>query len=110
MKSRPSLPILLSLLLATWSASTRAADSAPPAAAPPAGSEVVVWHGYRASERTALEKAVAAYNAAHPGAPATAVVSARPFPPLRVRASDRVADGLLAPAWLLRVLYRCSSS
>src|SRR5690349_12286491 len=51
MKSRSSLSLLLVLLLASWSASARAA-------------EVVVWHGYRAAERTALEKVVAAYNAA----------------------------------------------
>ena len=51
MKSRSLIPVLLLWLLVSWSGSARAA-------------EVVVWHGYRASERTALEKAVAAYNAA----------------------------------------------
>ena len=33
-----------------------------------ASAELVVWHSYRAEERAALEKVVAAYNAAKPGA------------------------------------------
>ncbi len=42
---------LLLLTLTLWASVARAA-------------EVVVWHGYRAAERSALEKVVAAYNAA----------------------------------------------
>jgi arabinogalactan oligomer/maltooligosaccharide transport system substrate-binding protein len=53
MKRRPPFPLLLLLALVCWSGLARAA-------------EVVVWHGYRASERAALEKVVAAYNAAQP--------------------------------------------
>lgn len=49
----PLFPLLL-LLLAVWSGGVHAA-------------EVVVWHGYRAAERTALEKAVAAYNTTRGG-------------------------------------------
>ena len=52
MTSRPlPSPLLLALLL--WGSLASAA-------------EVVVWHGYRASERTALEKVVATYNASLP--------------------------------------------
>jgi len=51
MNRRSSVPLLLLLCLFCWAASARAA-------------EVVVWHGYRASERTALEKVTAAFNAA----------------------------------------------
>jgi arabinogalactan oligomer/maltooligosaccharide transport system substrate-binding protein len=46
---------LLLLALVSWAGESRAA-------------EVVVWHGYRASERAALEKVVAAYNASPAGA------------------------------------------
>ncbi|QRK08303.1 extracellular solute-binding protein [Archangium violaceum] len=53
MKRCRSFPLLFLLILVSWAGLARA-------------SEVVVWHGYRASERTALEKIVAAYNAAHP--------------------------------------------
>jgi arabinogalactan oligomer/maltooligosaccharide transport system substrate-binding protein len=51
MKRRPSFPLLFLLALVSWTGLARAA-------------EVVVWHGYRSSERAALEKVVATYNAA----------------------------------------------
>jgi arabinogalactan oligomer/maltooligosaccharide transport system substrate-binding protein len=50
MKNRPPFPSLLLLALVSWAGMARA-------------TEVVVWHGYRASERAALEKIVTAYNA-----------------------------------------------
>lgn len=53
MKSRPLPSPLLLLALLLWGSLASAA-------------EVTVWHGYRASERVALEKVAAAYNASLP--------------------------------------------
>ncbi len=36
-----------------------------------ASADLVVWHGYRAEEKAAIEKIVASYNAAHPNAHVT---------------------------------------
>jgi len=40
-------------------------------AAAAAQGELVVWHSYRAAEKAAIEKVVAAYNGSHPGAKVT---------------------------------------
>src|SRR5437588_4213471 len=41
------------------------------AAAPAGAAEIVVWHAYRAGEKSALEKVAAAYNASHPSTKVT---------------------------------------
>ncbi|WP_434390991.1 sugar ABC transporter substrate-binding protein [Melittangium boletus] len=51
MRCRSAVPLLLLSWLLCWLPSARAAD-------------LTVWHGYRASERAALEKVVATFNAA----------------------------------------------
>src|SRR5205085_9826385 len=52
---------------------------------------LVVWHSYRAQEKAAIEKVVAAYNATHPEARATTL--AVPFDALADKISAAVPRG-----------------
>lgn len=56
-----------------------------------AAADVVVWHSYRAEEKAAIEKVVAAYNAAHPDAHVTTL--AVPFDAFADKISAAVPRG-----------------
>lgn len=56
-----------------------------------AGADLVVWHSYRAEEKAAMEKVVAAYNASHPGAKVTTL--AVPFDAFADKISAAVPRG-----------------
>jgi arabinogalactan oligomer/maltooligosaccharide transport system substrate-binding protein len=56
-----------------------------------AAAELVVWHSYRAEERAAIEKVVAAYNADHPGTKVTTL--AVPFDAIADKISAAVPRG-----------------
>jgi arabinogalactan oligomer/maltooligosaccharide transport system substrate-binding protein len=60
-------------------------------ALPAAAGELVLWHSYRAEERAALEKVVAAWNAAHPNTHVTTL--AVPFDAFADKISAAVPRG-----------------
>jgi arabinogalactan oligomer/maltooligosaccharide transport system substrate-binding protein len=73
-------PLLLTVLLAIVVGASSAAAG-----------DLVVWHSYRAEERAAIEKVVAAYNAAHPGTKVTTL--AVPFDAIADKISAAVPRG-----------------
>jgi len=60
-------------------------------ARPAAAADLVVWHSYRAEERAAIEKVIAAYNAANPGNKVTAL--AVPFDAIADKISAAIPNG-----------------
>jgi arabinogalactan oligomer/maltooligosaccharide transport system substrate-binding protein len=70
-------PVILTVLLAL--------------VARPAAADLVVWHSYRGEERAAIEKVIAAYNAANPGHKVNAL--AVPFDAIADKISAAVPNG-----------------
>ena len=67
------------------------------AAAPARAAEIVVWHAYRAGEKSALEKVAAAYNSSHPSTKVSTL--AVPYDAF----ADKISVGAISPRTLAAI-------